>query len=645
MELDILIPRYKGGELVGRLKTFWPDVFARSLAEQNLCSAVGILRWMMMSLAEEGFLIVRTNPGLNLTEFAVADFPSAENADAKLRGIIENVIAGFCQKFSHSRSDGNAPDLFDILESKEMINSFWSKTVNLLYNETACEKRGKVVFECDLPADEIARDGLIRIEDPRKLVLAIQDKLAPSWRHGTNDRLFHTMTPPKFIRVLWDSSFWSAPSYGDSPFHVLRKLTIRHENAQIEGEQLEFSQVSVSYRLICLARIPQPGDQPVAVHLYEYDGRNFVPPYGSNKDQNWSCKNQGKYYLVYHKSDAPDNPFDDNYPPECKAPLPEFAQKKLKLLREFAYKQPKKTETLKRPRSTIEQPVQQTAPDSQPRSILKPPSTSQPARGSRPAVNPNPVQQIAPRPRPTSKPTSVEHTSTDTKEEEEFHVFPFANSPRERDDMNPGTFSQWDIQVDGQMLSRLIIQPRQRSPPPPPPASRPSVSFLDDAQHNTDMDHGDRREDTYEPGEIGSRSASPAPKRKRTSRGKGRRRKRANGQSGPNVPGEPSRPGDQSRPRERSRPREQSPIRNRSQYWSPSINTRSPRDMHSDLVLPLRVIAQWVTGTRECVIREQDLDPKVRVDRVPGITNIATHERHIAKSKNPYYKITTLRKF
>ncbi|KAI1646956.1 uncharacterized protein F4817DRAFT_338919 [Daldinia loculata] len=147
--------------------------------------------------------------------------------------------------------------------------------------------------------------------------------------------------------------------------------------------------------------------------------------------------------------------------------------------------------------------------------------------------------------------------------------------------MNQGTFSQRDIQVDGQMLSKLTITPQPQSPPPPPPASRPSVSFLDDAQHNTDMDHGDRREDTYEPGEIGSRSANPAPKRKRTSRGKGRRRKRANGQSGPNVPGEPSRPGDQSRPRERSRPREQSPIRNRSQYWSPSINTRSPRDMHS----------------------------------------------------------------
>ncbi|KAI0851675.1 hypothetical protein F5Y00DRAFT_274583 [Daldinia vernicosa] len=295
--------KYSGGELVKRLKTYWSDAFARSVHERQLCSGLDIIRWMVVTLGQHGIFTTK-GMHLELVRYALTDFPIREFSDAQTRREYQEIITLVYSNMAKFGRSGNPPDLFDILENKMMTDQFWSNPSYLLYKTTAYEDRGESIQDIKLSAEEIARGGLIRIQYPEDLPTAIANVLAPSKCEGKESYQFHVPTPPLFIRVLWDNALWAALDRR-SPVQTLQQLQIEYDDVQVGNNNLVFSKSSTSYRLICLAKISLPNEEPVAVHLYNCDGSHFLPPYGNNQDQNWSCQEPGKYYLMYYKSDEP----------------------------------------------------------------------------------------------------------------------------------------------------------------------------------------------------------------------------------------------------------------------------------------------------------------------------------------------------
>ncbi|KAI0851678.1 hypothetical protein F5Y00DRAFT_259166 [Daldinia vernicosa] len=308
MDFDKLTSKYKGEQLVKKLKASWPNAFARSLGERNLCSALEILRWMAVILEENGRPIIWDCLDLAPMTYALTDYPIPEYSDAEIRDKFGNILSSVYRVLSTYEYGGNPPDLFDLLEGRRMVEFFWSKPPYLLYTIDPYKEVGKEVQFTPLSLkeiSEISRDGLVHIKDPRMLSTAVEEKAGLFEYEKPKVGQLRIMTPPEFIRVLWDNTSWDTNHSRETSFDTLQQLTIRHKKIQVDDNVRKIGNGLASYRLVCIARIPLLGEEPLATHLYNCNGRNFQPPNCNGKDQNWSCGNPGKYYLIYFKSDEP----------------------------------------------------------------------------------------------------------------------------------------------------------------------------------------------------------------------------------------------------------------------------------------------------------------------------------------------------
>ncbi|KAI2770207.1 hypothetical protein F4815DRAFT_504945 [Daldinia loculata] len=517
--------KYSGGELMEKLKTCWPDAFARSLGERHLCSALDIIRWMVVTLLKDGSFFDK-GTRLGPVPCALTDFPIPEFSDAQTRRQYEEKIAYVYSRLAKFGRNGNPLDLFDVLENKMMTEQFWFNRRYLLYKSTAYEDRGEGIQEIKLNAKDIAKEGLIRIKYPEDLPIAIEKILSPSGCEGTEYSKFHAPTPPLFIRVFWDNDLWAAFDRG-SPFETLQQLTVKYNDIRVEDNAIVSSQSSASYRLICLARISPPNEEPVAVHLYNCDGSHFLPPYGNGKDQSWSCKEPGKYYLMYYKSDRPRYRSETRYLAERKAPEPEHTRKERQdmsefLRREFTSEKPlKKIQATSRvkqhaiihaPRVTsADKSVQHSAPSPQP-------TIARPVPTTRPAANPSPVSHLTPGPQFMMKPTSVLHPAPGSQSGssvsgESRQIRP---NPTLHDEHAPLKRGQQDKVFQQNMPSKLSL-----STGPSRPARVVHFEDMDEDEDEgvkEEENEGWEYQEAHMPSEQGLQQPAGAPKRKRFAR-------------------------------------------------------------------------------------------------------------------------------
>ncbi|KAI1405886.1 hypothetical protein F4819DRAFT_351281 [Hypoxylon fuscum] len=298
--LPILSQTYRGSELINKLKLVWPNLYARTLTDRYLCNAAGVLRWMTVILESEELHMPEFAPDA-LLSLSLADLPCFDDAETKER--IGTAISNYGPVFAGLREDGNPPNVYDILESPLMIATFWSHPRNLICR-TDVWKLGtynppEIV---DWSAEAIARRGLLQIDHPSEIFHDLDRKL------GRVDVDFFSPTPPDFIRCCWHNSAQAAQAARDSNislFEAVRSFTVRCEEVQHHEGQLTLPLRSLKYRLICIARIPSPGEEAASEHLYSCDGMCFQPEYGNESNHDWTCNDPGRYYLVYRKSRVP----------------------------------------------------------------------------------------------------------------------------------------------------------------------------------------------------------------------------------------------------------------------------------------------------------------------------------------------------
>ncbi|KAI1398937.1 hypothetical protein F4819DRAFT_466874 [Hypoxylon fuscum] len=305
MGLNPLSNVYEGQDLVGRLRATWPDSFATGTLDQcHLCSAIDVLRWMA-SIQIEELHISKLELSNELLSLSLADFPAS--ADTEKKDKISAALSTINYRyFTGVEQDGKTLNLFDILEGSMMIKTFWSEPRNLLYKTPVWAECAGTINYMHRPIEAIAHEGLIFIEDPDELATAVEKKLGTFKLPDQDIKLFNSLTPPDFIRVRWDNTKWLAQNNGKSAFRSLHAFELSVRMARIEREALDYPEVTVGYRLICMAKISPPGEEPLGIHMYTCDG-GFFQLQLRTRSQNWSCSDPGCYYLVYYKSDRVQN--------------------------------------------------------------------------------------------------------------------------------------------------------------------------------------------------------------------------------------------------------------------------------------------------------------------------------------------------
>ncbi|KAI0382757.1 hypothetical protein F5Y04DRAFT_287790 [Hypomontagnella monticulosa] len=310
MPLQYLHDACQGQELATKLRESWPNCFAVSQAQQKLCAGLEVIRWIISVLAESGspmITIDRTDMPLLL---AVAHYPIQSTVTIRGLSEIQGIISKVTLAFSAPKGDGSGANLLEFLESAMMVQALWSKPEYLLYQATLKREGNLPLPDAPLamtPA-QIARDGLITLDDPEKLISAVTEKLASRtyYHQEYTVRQLHTFASPQLIRVNWTNPSQWDQSRG-SPMELFHSFKIRRpQSAEVEGGQPQHLVVDVSYTLICLARVTGSWhkDEPAAVaaHKYTINGQAFLSGHGNDWSQNWSCEEPGNYYLVYYKT-------------------------------------------------------------------------------------------------------------------------------------------------------------------------------------------------------------------------------------------------------------------------------------------------------------------------------------------------------
>lgn len=289
-------------KLVEQLRTTWPDAFAQSLADRHLCAAVGVFRWLVSIMVENGSRAPEPDPETPnpVLDLALADFPA--HADAEVAKRISAVISDCARTLTGLRADGHPPDVLDLLESPAMKRAFWSRPSNLLWKPRVWDIIDGRAQPQDIPIENVPV-GCVRMTDPDKLAEAVQEYMGLFKVEDNYDR-HYSPAPPDFIRFFWDwdNTKWAAENGDSSPFDAIQSFEFTGRDAHLGESGLVYRRLKMSYRLVCVARIPSPGEELLAEHLYTCDGWNFLPTYGNDRRQDWSGQESGLYYAVYYKS-------------------------------------------------------------------------------------------------------------------------------------------------------------------------------------------------------------------------------------------------------------------------------------------------------------------------------------------------------
>ncbi|XXG96643.1 hypothetical protein Hte_002931 [Hypoxylon texense] len=302
LKLPILSPKYQGNELVKQLSLTWPMNVADSPVSSQVCSAAAVLRWIACVLENDTPEAPKLGPSHPLMAFSLSEFPVL--TDQKIAGVFHDAISRCSSVFYGTWPEDYNPNLSEMLESEPILECFWSKPYNLLYKTPLWTDFHGTIDQVEWPIDQIAKAGLIRINDPRELATTVKQKLG-LFNHIEQDTyLFLSPTPPQLIRVRWDNKSNSSFPKTESAFKALQEFTLSAQCAQLEADELSFHPSTTGYRLICAVKIPGQGEDQEAPHFYACDGRYFIPPTRGLKCD-WSCNEPGSYYLIYNKSDAP----------------------------------------------------------------------------------------------------------------------------------------------------------------------------------------------------------------------------------------------------------------------------------------------------------------------------------------------------
>ncbi|KAI1384510.1 uncharacterized protein F4822DRAFT_433054 [Hypoxylon trugodes] len=290
-----------GQELAQKLRECWPDVFARTPAERRLCSALDIVRWVASIVAEDESCSLDLFCPLQIILLALIDFPIVEYTNTDTNSQIHSEIASCVGHLVRDPYDGSMPDLLDILESPLMKNNFWAQPCNLLYKSTVLEQRDGTIHPIKIPPQNIAKEGLIIFDDPARLAQTVEWKLGRIQLRDQGAYRCYVPSPPEFLRFRWNNSAWVAQNSGKEARDILQKLEIRTNDTLDEGGHLTFPAMIIQYRLICIAKIPEPGEEPTATQIFMNDGHRFFGQHGICGSRFWSPNAPGSYYLIYHK--------------------------------------------------------------------------------------------------------------------------------------------------------------------------------------------------------------------------------------------------------------------------------------------------------------------------------------------------------
>ncbi|KAI4863154.1 hypothetical protein F4820DRAFT_471859 [Hypoxylon rubiginosum] len=313
--LRILNQTYKGAELAYKLQASWPHRFARTPAERAVCSAASIIRWMKIIIEETEKIDMNPvpRPVNEVLALALADFPIDTDLEA------ESEITKAIANCAHSLR-GN---VFDILESPLMAQTLWCKPQYLLFRTAVLEKRNGMIERYQYPVEQHVKDSLIHLENPFELAAAVQAKLGQRYSTERMADQYYLANPPEFIRVYWNNSSSVSQNGNMSIFDALQAFEMPYKEKISGIDRLVLVDMNTGYRLVCVARIPQPGEVAVANHLYHCDGSNFVPGFGDDGSQEWSCQEPGRYYMMYRRSNQARRRQQDGHPaPELSVSLP-----------------------------------------------------------------------------------------------------------------------------------------------------------------------------------------------------------------------------------------------------------------------------------------------------------------------------------
>ncbi|KAI0382755.1 hypothetical protein F5Y04DRAFT_279530 [Hypomontagnella monticulosa] len=292
MPLPSLIPEYEEHELFFELRTYHLSSFAQTMAERKLCLAIDIIRWMVSVAVESNSNIFTGKASTAILQLVLANIPNAGTANAETQSQVREAISVCDREVGTSRRCKTLPSLLDILESPLVVRSIWSRLNTLLYRPIILEERDSMVLPLVQPIEQVARDGLIVLEDPRQIGSAVQAKLAATYDQVRNWYRHRNPTPPLFIRALWEN-----PQYGDK---LTKDFKIRVCDSKVKEERITHSVIHVTYRLVCLVKINSPEEEPYAPQLYTKNGRMFS--YRQRENPKWTQDDPGKYYLIYHKA-------------------------------------------------------------------------------------------------------------------------------------------------------------------------------------------------------------------------------------------------------------------------------------------------------------------------------------------------------
>ncbi|XXH03229.1 hypothetical protein Hte_009627 [Hypoxylon texense] len=290
----------RGRELATKLRESWPHRLARSPAEHCVCSAASILRWLTIIFEETRDVDATpiSIPQNGLISLAFADFPYY--SDSETESEISAIVAECAVSLGRE-----VENVFDIMESPLMAEMIWSRDQHLLFKPSVVQSDNESCRRYNLPVARVVEDSLIHIDDPRMLAAVVNGKL--SWTYSSERRTsqLYVATPPETIRVLWRNSSPDTWNRDTAIFDALQAFEMSYQDlGRIDKTgNATFVGASTSYRLICVVKVPEPGEDAVAEHLYECDGTRFVPSFGGNRIQHWSYQEPGRYYMLYCRSD------------------------------------------------------------------------------------------------------------------------------------------------------------------------------------------------------------------------------------------------------------------------------------------------------------------------------------------------------
>lgn len=230
---------------------------------------------------------------------ALADIPDFKTASPETKQDIRNTMRD-CIRTLGSEEDMYLNLFRHILEGEHITQRFWSMPNNLIYDPISWIAKDDVIRPYNLGTDVVAADGLLELFNPEELSGTVEQQLSP-WGNGEWVTVHCVLSPPTFIRFLWDNTEWV---YGGGKLRPgeLSTFNIRVQDAHFENGQLSHPIVTASYRLACLARCRSKDGQPVSAHYHMPDGHSFFPRTDGKLSQYWSCTDPGSYYLVYQKS-------------------------------------------------------------------------------------------------------------------------------------------------------------------------------------------------------------------------------------------------------------------------------------------------------------------------------------------------------